>query len=535
MNLRLLSLVVFVALGVPAQAAVSPVPGKVIAGRQWEVVDIGLSGPADLAGPFDVEAFAAIDGPGGARLNVPLFFNGGREFVLRFTPPAAGDWRFTTRSAVRELDGHAGIVRAAAAAKGRRGPVGISAESRRRFAYADGSNYFPIAFECDWLFALDARNPAGIPKTRMLADTIARHGFNQVVMNVYAYDVTWPADPGLRPEFNYARPDYSPFGGDNASPDFSTLNVGFFRHLDRVIAALDERAVVAHLMIYVWNKKVNWPETRSEADNRYFDYVVKRYQAYPNLIWDISKEATGYGHNDMSYVTDRIDRLRRLDAFGRLVTVHDYGYCARHPEKVDFISIQLWTSELYTAMKEVGAKHPRHPIFNIEHGGYERGPYHVFTGDYLSAEVCLERAYQCVFAGAYPTHYWQDSSWSVVIHNPGELPEDQRPKLHYYRHLAGLVSEARLAELVPAKERFSSSGMCLTDGRTRFVYYVPKENSALQLRRLPARPGQRLRLTWFNPHTGENRELPEAAWRQYLEVVAPGWDHFAILNVELQP
>ena len=61
----------------------------------------------------------------------------------------------------------------------------------------------------------------------------------------------------------------------------------FFQHFDRVMAELDNKNVAAHLMIYVWNKKVNWPKSRSAEDNRYFDYVVKRYQAYPNLIWDI--------------------------------------------------------------------------------------------------------------------------------------------------------------------------------------------------------------------------------------------------------
>ena len=135
--------------------------------------------------------------------------------------------------------------------------------------------------------------------------------------------------------------------------------------------------------------------------------MVKRYQAFPNLIWDISKEALGYGHNDVHYISQRIDRLRELDVFQRLVTVHDYGYCKRFPEKVDFVSVQLWSSELHSVMRKVCSDFPKQPILNIEHGGYEAGPYVVFPGSYTSPEVCLERAYQCVFAGTYPTHYWQ--------------------------------------------------------------------------------------------------------------------------------
>lgn len=132
-------------------------------------------------------------------------------------------------------------------------------------------------------------------------------------MNVFAYEVTWKKDVRLDSVYDYGSPKVYPFGGDNTNPDHSRLNVEYFKRLDRVIEYLDQKQIAAHLMIYVWIKRVNWPEARSAADNRYFDYVVKRYQAYPNLIWDISKEALGYGHNDVTYISDRIERLRKLD------------------------------------------------------------------------------------------------------------------------------------------------------------------------------------------------------------------------------
>ncbi len=502
--------------------------------RQWEVKDVTFTGPVTLDAPLDVGAVAEVLGPNNEQMRVPLFSNGGSEFVLRFTPPSPGEWSFQTTSKVSELNGLTGIITAESATPNAHGPIGISPSSPQRHSYADGTPYFPIAFECDWLFALDAKNTEGLPKTRTLIDQIAGSGFNQVVMNVYAYDVTWPPAPNLPDEFNYARPDYSPFGGTNDQPDHSTLNIAFFQHLDRVVSALNEKGVVSHLMIYVWNKKVNWPEARSTDDNRYFDYVVKRYQAFPNIIWDISKEALGYGHNDVSYITDRIERLRALDAYQRLVTVHDFGYCSKHPETVDFISVQMWSSELCSAMKTIRAKHPQKPIFNIEHGGYEQGPYHVFTGDYLSAETCLERAYQCVFAGVSPTHYWQDTSWSVVIHDPSVLPPEQQPKLDFYRHLKALVSQPGFTELEPTDKKFSGSSFCLTDEKTRFVYYVPKENDAIHLK-LPFTEGQRFKAEWFNPHTGELVDLGQIRWQPYNQLKTPEWDHFAILKVELLP
>jgi hypothetical protein len=476
---------------------------------RWQPLDLVFTAPSTAGNPFDVEFAAQFTGPEGKSLRVPGYFDGANRYVIRFAPPTEGTWTCVTASPQPALNALKATVRATAAASGGHGPLGVDPKTKTQFVHADGTPNFPIAFEADWLFALDAENRAGIPKTESLVRHIVAHGFNQVVMNVYAYDVTWPRDPKLDPVYDYGRPRIFPFGGDNTKPDFSTLNVAFFQHLDRVIEHLDRAGLAAHLMIYVWNKKVAWPDARSADDNRYFDYVVKRYQAFSNLVWDISKEATGYGHNDMPYITDRIDRLRALDAGGRLLTVHDYGYCSKFPEKVDFVSIQNWQSELWHVMTEVRAKHPAKPILNIEHGGYERGPYHVFTGNYLDADICLERSYQVVFAGAFPTHYWQDTSWNVVVHDPSVLPAADRPKLHYYRHLADLAARYRFTELTPETQR-ANSGFCLSNRRDLYVYLVPKENTAFAVRP-PKDLAGTMHATWFDPFTGESRAEPPRA------------------------
>ena len=173
--------------------------------------------------------------------------------------------------------------------------------------------------------------------------------------------------------------------GTNSNPDYSTLNLEFFKHFDRVISAMHDREIVSHLMIYVWNKLVNWPEPGSDADNMYYDYVIKRYQAFPNLIWDVSKEAAskiaiGKFTNIVQHLEGRIGRTRQLDAYNRMVSVHDYGFCSKHRDIVDFISTQNWKLSLYDHMLDVYKEFPDKQVFNIEHGGYEKSPYNVFPG-----------------------------------------------------------------------------------------------------------------------------------------------------------
>ena len=71
---------------------------------------------------------------------------------------------------------------------------------------------------------------------------------------------------------------------------------------------------------------------------------------------DFSKEALFYGRATPEYIKGRIERLRQLNYFNRLVTVHDYKYCAKYPEQVDFISTQDWGHDISDVEKQLITK-----------------------------------------------------------------------------------------------------------------------------------------------------------------------------------
>jgi hypothetical protein len=233
----------------------------------------------------------------------------------------------------------------------------------------------------------------------------------------------------------------------------------------------------------------------------------------------------------VNYITQRIDRLRKLDTFKRLVTVHDYGYCRKFPKKLDFISVQLWQSELHSVMRKVCSDFPGKPILNIEHGGYEESPYEVFNGNYTSAEVCLERAYQCVFAGTFPTHYWQGAAWNVIIPDIGAMKPDERPKLDYYRHLSTLVKRYDLGKL-KAGEKLGNSGFSLTDNKDLIVYYVPKENDYFGVKLAKSKMGQTMTGTWFDPFTGTFSDPVKKKVVQWPKFEVPEGERFRVLILE---
>ncbi len=470
----------------------------------WEVVEIRMSCEDVPSEPFSVVCGASFESSTGNSMQVPGFYDGGNTWTVRFCPPEPGNWSYESYSAIESLTGHTGIIKVSRDShNGHPGPIEISKTNRQRFMYADGTPYFLMAFECDWLFALDAENPYEIPLTREIVSHIKDNGFNKVVMNVYAYDAPWGEKGKINPANNYAKPKVFPFLGTNDDPDYNSLNIKFFQRFDRVMEHLNNEGIVSHLMIYVWNKKVAWPEPESRADNLYFDYVAKRYQAYPNLIWDISKEALAYGRNDMNYITRRIARLRKLDAHQRLVTVHDYDYCGACPGKVDFISIQDWQPHLIPRMREIVEQYPDKPIFNIEHGGYEKTAHHIFNGAYTDPKVCLDRAYQCVFGGSYFTYYWQNASWYNVVADPFALPEAQQPHFRYYKHLMEFFEKYNYNDLMPFQR--PGTPPFLSNEKDTYIFYLANSRRGLygSIKELK---GKTCNVTWYDPLTGNTHE-----------------------------
>ncbi|WP_111708487.1 apiosidase-like domain-containing protein [Lutibacter citreus] len=488
---------------------------KAIKTVQWEVNDLVFKTRKEIKSPHLENVFAVVKGSDGIQ-KIPLFYNGNKEWVFRFSSSVIGTKTFVLKSKIRDLNGKKGkFTISENKKKERHGGIVKNDDDKRHFYYEDGSHYFNLAFECDWLFALDYGQKE-IAKTKHLLNLINQNGFNQIVMNVYAYDpdVDWVKDEQLKenPQHDYgAREDIFPFLGSNSNPDYSDLNYDFFKHFDKVIAGMHDKEIVSHLMIYVWNKRVVWPKAGSDADNMYYDHIIKRYQAFPNMIWDVSKEAASkiavaQNKNIVQHLEERIDRTRKLDAFNRLVSIHDFGFCKNHKDQVDFISTQDWKLSLHESMLKVYNLFPDKPVFNIEHGGYEESPYNVFPGGFSNAEECLRRNYECLFAGVYTTYYWQAASWNAIIHNPFEQPEGViKPRFDYFKNMRKLFDTVNFENFEPVT-KYNPRSYTLSNSKDGVVLqYFPKEVHSDDIKRMLNTEFNYENATWqwFNTLTGE--------------------------------
>ena len=525
---KLLFVVLALALSFNLKAEIKDVKysSKTVEIKCHEILDVVFTSKEKPTSPFETEFTANFVSPSGKELNLQGFYNGGQEWIVRFSASESGEWKYQTSSSLRSLNNKKGKITVSSKSYGnRRGMIVKSKEYPKNVFYEDGTPYFMMGFECDFLYALDYKNVQSTPILDKFLDGVARNGFNHIVMNVYATDVVWQKDEKLKsnPHHEFGNLEYIyPFGGTNKNPDHSTLNVEFFKKFDRTIEALNDRNIVSHLMIYVWNKAVNWPKILGDDDVRYFEYVIKRYQAFTNIVWDISKEALLYGTVEDKHILQKLEDVRRLDNYKRLVTVHDMGFCSRHSDKVDFISNQNWHLATNSLMIKDYNNFKDKPNFNIEHGGYEECDYFVFSGNYINAEMCLRRNWECAFAGVYSTYYWQGCSWNVIIYDWESLGDNHyKPKMHYFKHMTDFWKKYPFHTFVPDSQH-NNSGYTMTNKKDTYLVYLPKESFRTSLKTL-AKVAKRVSYQYFNTFTGEYSPIQESEVKSFFSPSSSPW------------
>ena len=491
---------------------------------QYHVHDFALASPARHDNPFRVGLTATFRCEH-SRLQVrdlPGFHDGGQAWKIRFCPPALGKWTGVTRSDDPAMDG---IKLPAVTCVPNRNPavhglLSIDPHHRHRLMWSDGTPFVLLGFELDWLAAFHQRlgQPKGKPVNRrddrfaVAMDLLVRRGFNYLVSNLYAHSLfADPAEP-----YAFTPPEMYPFGGTNDQPDHSVLNVKFFRDFDGAIAALHRRGIAVDLMFLVSNKAVNWPAPFSIEDDTFWKYVVARYQAYGNIVWDPCKESFVLGRYAPAhgYTFSRIELIRRHDAYGHLVTAHDNvehsrgrsgtvdAVCDLASDQVHLYAKGFSDEETTASAREYNREAVRRfrlsdkPYLNVEFA-YEKGIGPIKTLDWHGSrpwQHLLIWCYAIYAGGGYPNYYYNNTSWNLVKFNP------QPPSWRRYRYLRDFVEMMDLGPMAPDNE-FARRGMCLAQpGRQYYVFLPEGGDEVLDL--ACVEPGRAITATWMDIYTG---------------------------------
>lgn len=269
---------------------------------QWAPIDIELEATASHDWwEFPVTAtFRHV--ASGRHLTLKGFFDGGKRYIVRFAPPAAGIWKYETTSHDSGLANLTGQIEAVepsaleiAANPNLRGHL-QAAPNGRYFQHADGTPFFLLA-DTNWSINTQrcglGENSDG-PFYKYLDDRKSK-GFTMVLMS-YMHGFGDTREPaGQRNEGGYPFPD----------ADLQRLNADYFASLDRRMNALWQNGMTVGIHP-TWFGKMNC-FFDYESAVRISSYLAVRYGAY-NGLWSLSGEYQ-YAMKDCQWTEEQINGL----------------------------------------------------------------------------------------------------------------------------------------------------------------------------------------------------------------------------------
>ena len=458
---------------------------------RWQPEDFAFKSGEQASNPFLVAFTAKVMGPDGRSFELPGFFDGDGTWKIRVSPTVEGEWSLVTKSDLKELDGKkAGFTCVKNEGPNAHGVLRVDSEHRHHFIFADGTRFFMQGYEYDWLWALDMDKP-GVPLVKQSLDLLSRHGFNYIILNSYAHDTGWRK--GKTGPDDYGPPLLYPWAGNNELPDQSRMNPAYWRHYDEVIAAMNERGIQAHMFIKVYNKSVKWPAHDSDEEKLFFRWLVARYAAYPNIIWDFSKEA--HYERDLAYKQRWLKWLRDYDPYHHLTTVHDDDKAndsGAFDDLTDFRADQQHGKFHETILRQ--RERRAWPVANVE-SDYECGPGGLNDktyGQVTTPERTVATLWDIQMAGGYTVYYYTYTAWDVV--RPLDVPTGYA----YLKHFGDFWRATDYWNLEPS-DNLVNSGRCIAlPGREYVVYQNQARPFTLEI----AGAASPLAGAWFNPHTG---------------------------------
>ncbi len=491
---------------------------------KWSPHEISLASSQSYKSPFqETDLRVTFFAPDGERFTVPGFWNGGRDWRVRFAPNLAGTWSYQTSCSNTNdlgLHGQSGEFLCTAPRGEDRftqhGPVKVARDGRH-LIHDDLTPFF-WAGDTAWNGALLSTPEGWVYYLR----TRREQGFSAVQWVA----TQWRAAPTGDLEGKLAFT-----GTDKIEP-----NREFFDRLDRKAAQL-ARAGLLNVPVLLWaigsgaDPKVNpgfsLPEDQAIKLAR---YMVARWQALP-VVWILP--------GDADYRGDKAERWKRIGrgVFGDIhhapTMLHPGGQHWNLPEFqnedwLDIIGYQSGHGDGDATWRWIQdgppardwKREPPRPFINLE-PPYENilayqskkphSPENVRQAMYWSL---LNGPTAGVSYGGHGVWGWDDGSKPPTDHDGSGTPLPWRealkmPAADQMRHLNAFFTSIEFWKLRPAPEMLAkqpgaeSAARFVAIARSEegefAVAYVPSDRAIeVKLKELPPRP----QITWINPRDG---------------------------------
>lgn len=263
----------------------------------------------------EVEATAVLEAPGGSTRTIPLFWDGGRTWRLRFSPDREGTWRWRTASTDSGLNERSGTF--AVVPSDLRGSIRPMPAAPRHFERQDGTPFWFLGDTAWALYTDSAEEKHNRSAALQYVDARADQGFN-VLHSMLLSEAGWGNEGG------------PPFGDIAAE----RLNPGYWQEVDLRLRHVNSRGIVAGLAI-AWGDKGRqeryaWKRLPTmEARLRYARYIAARYSAF-DVYFLVSGEWHGEVKATPGATEESIKRqfieignaLHESDPHGRMIGIH---------------------------------------------------------------------------------------------------------------------------------------------------------------------------------------------------------------------
>jgi hypothetical protein len=273
--------------------------------EKWKVFELTLNGPKE-GNPFREVNLTGMFIKDNDTVTVNGFYDGDRNYRIRFMPQKEGTWNYITASNIKELNKKKGSFICTPPQKGNHGPVVV--KDTFYFAYADGTPHYSFGTTCyGWVHQGDSLAEETIR-------TLSKGYFNKIRMCIFPKSYDW----------NNNEPVYYPFEGSPLKNwNFNRLNPAFFRNIEKRIRQLDSLGIEADLIVFHPYDRWGFSTLDRATEDLYIDYIIARFSSFRNVWWSMANEWDFMKNKKLSDWDYYIEQFATKDKYHHLIGIHN--------------------------------------------------------------------------------------------------------------------------------------------------------------------------------------------------------------------
>jgi len=425
------------------------------------VVDLTDADAAKHPNPYlTVQLSGEFRSPRHKTYRMPGFWDGGKRFIIRFSPDEAGQWTYRLNANFGGIQDKVDTFTA---------------------TQSDHPGFIRPANVHHW------RYTGSMLAHLWMGDTQYRFGFYDRPL----FDKMLEARAAQK--FNHIRGYTIGAGADDLKktyPTPDTPNAEFFRELDSRIRAINARGIIVDLILGGDKNELATFFPAWAQRERYLTYMVARYAAM-NVTWQLSQEFEEY-RNGKTFMREMGLLLKRIDPCNHPRTVHTTSTSS--PLLADG-----WMDHIIYQSSDdhLGAiEHQLYPVpfvnteFAYENSGAgATHPHHVEPNEFR------RRLWNSAMNGQYPTYA------NTGIYGSATLPNDAKwldaPGAKAMTAWFDFFSKTRHWELEPYFD--VDGGRALALPGVEYIVYIEKPSGPIEV----TTEKHDYDVYWINPATGE--------------------------------